>query len=268
MTLKDFSGYKVIDLEFLRTVGMPGYVTHQPVFGFEITHPHSDTDTNVQGVRTSAWGSIIANEHSGTHVDAFCHQAESGVMYGGHKVSPETETRAGFTVNGAEDLPIFFDRGILLDVATIKGVDSLQPGYQVTAEDLLECVRVQNVEITEGCVVLVNLGNARFWNDRDRYLNCAGISAGASQMLADKKVKAVGADNFAWDEMGHFEEEMHCNGPGHVILIVRNGINIFENLNLTELAESGAHEFIFVAAPIRIKGATGGSVRPFALISK
>jgi len=267
MTLKDFSGYKVIDLEFLRTVGMPGMPTHKPAFGFEITHPHEDTDRSIQGTRTSAWGSIISNEHSGTHVDAFCHQAENGFMHGGFKVSPETETKAGFTVNGAENLPIFFDRGILLDVPAIKGVESIEPGYQVTAEDLEECCRVEGVNITAGSVVLVNLGNARFWNDRERYLKCGGMSAGASQMLADKKVKAVGADNFAWDEPTHFEDDMHCNGPGHVILIVRSGINIFENLNLAPLVESGQKEFIFVAAPIRIKGATGGSVRPFALVA-
>jgi kynurenine formamidase len=86
-------------------------------------------------------------------------------------------------------------------------------------------------------------------------------------MLADKKVKAVGADNFGWDEPTDYVEDMHCNGPGHVILITRSGIYIFENLNLETLVDSGAREFIFVAAPIRIKGATGGSVRPFALIS-
>lgn len=54
----------------------------------------------------------------------------------------------------------------------IKGLQSLYPGYQVTAEDLQECVKVQGTEITEGCVVLVNLGNAQHWNDRERYLNC------------------------------------------------------------------------------------------------
>jgi len=268
MALKDFLGYRIIDLEFVREVDMPAMPTHKPPFSFELVHPHEDSDPKIQGVRTSAWGSIIANEHSGTHVDAFCHQAESGVMHGGFKVSPETETRAGFTVNGAENLPIFFDRGILLDVAALKGVNSLEPNYRVTAKDLSECCRVQNTKITEGCVALVNLGNAQHWNDRGRYLNCPGMSAEASQMLADKRVRAVGADNFGWDEPTNFVEEMHCNGPGHVILIVRNGINIFENLNLTELAASGAHEFIFVAAPIRIKGATGGSVRPLALITE
>jgi|GEM_PF-317489 len=31
MALKDFSGYKMIDLELVRTVGMPGYVKYNPV---------------------------------------------------------------------------------------------------------------------------------------------------------------------------------------------------------------------------------------------
>jgi len=57
MALKDFSGYKVIDLEFLRTVGMPGMPTHRAVRGYELVHPHK-ADPKIQGVRSSAWGSV------------------------------------------------------------------------------------------------------------------------------------------------------------------------------------------------------------------
>ncbi|TFG74869.1 MAG: hypothetical protein E4H21_10030, partial [Thermodesulfobacteriales bacterium] len=89
MAFNNLLGYKIIDLEFLRTVGMPGMPTHRPVFGYELVHPHKDSDPKIQGVRSSAWGSITGNEHSGTHVDAFCHQAESGVMHGGFEVTPE-----------------------------------------------------------------------------------------------------------------------------------------------------------------------------------
>ncbi len=208
------------------------------------------------------------NEHTGTHVDAFCHQAESGFMHGGVPVNNETETKAGFTVYGAQTLPIFFNRGVLLDAAASKGVQSLEPKYEVTDHDLPECCEKQGTEIAAESVVLVNLGNARFWGDPDRYLNCPGVSAAASQMLANKKVKAVWADNFAWDEPSHYEDKMNCNGRGHLILIVRSGINIFENLNLAPLVESGNKEFIFVASPIKIKGATASTVRPFALIQQ
>jgi len=40
MAFNNLSGYKIIDLEFLRTVGMPGMPTHRPVFGYELVHPH------------------------------------------------------------------------------------------------------------------------------------------------------------------------------------------------------------------------------------
>ena len=266
--LKDLLNYKIIDLEFPREAGMPAMPTHKPDYGYEVVHFHSDSDPEIQGIRTSSWGNISGNEHEGTHVDAFCHIAENGLMYGGLEVNEKSETKDGFTVNGAENIPVFFDRGILLDVAALKGVESIEPKYEVTAEDIEECCRVQGIEITPGCVVLVNLGNARFWgSDPARYMNCPGVSAAASQMLADKKVKAVGADNFAWDELTHYETDMNCNGPGHVILLARSGIHIFEHLNLLPLVNSAHKEFIFVAASIKIKGATAAPVRPFALVS-
>ncbi|MGI9553427.1 MAG: cyclase family protein [Thermodesulfobacteriota bacterium] len=266
--MNDLQKYKIIDLEFPREVGMPAMPTHKPDYGYEVVHFHSDSDPKVQGIRTSSWGSISGNEHEGTHVDAFCHIAEKGKMHGGIEVDEKTEKKEGFTVNGAEDIPVFFNRGILLDVAALKGVESIEPMYQVTAEDLEECCRVQGLEITAESVVLVNLGNARYWSiDPDRYMNCPGVSASASQMLADKKVAAVGADNFAWDELTHFETDMNCNGPGHVILLARAGIHIFEHLNLLPLVDSGQKEFIFVAASIKIKGATASPVRPFVLVT-
>ena len=266
MAFFDLTKFEIIDLEFPRKVGMPGMPTHKPVFGYEIAHRHSESDARIQGTRTSAWGSISGNEHEGTHVDALCHQAESGKMFGGVEVTEETETKGGFTVNGAENIPIFFNRGILLDVPAIKGVESLEPRYRITAQELEECCRVQKLSITPGCVVLVNLGNARFWNDRERYLDSPGVSSSASQMLADKKVIAVGADNFSWDEPTDFDTELNCNGPGHVILIVRSGIHIFENLNLAPLVSSGHREFIFIAAPLKLVGATASPIRPLALI--
>ncbi len=53
---------------------------------------------------------MSGNEHTGTHVDSYYHQAESGFMQGGVLVNKETETKAGFTVYGSETLPIFFNR--------------------------------------------------------------------------------------------------------------------------------------------------------------
>jgi kynurenine formamidase len=53
--------------------------------------------------------------------------------------------------------------------------------------------------------------------------------------------------------------------PGHVLLLVRAGIPIIENLNLEELAAAGVHEFGFVCLPLKMRGATGSPVRPIAI---
>ena len=53
----------------------------------------------------------------------------------------------------------------------------------------------------------------------------------------------------------------------HVHLLVESGIHIIENLNLEELARDGVLEFLFVATPLKIRGATGSPIRPFALVT-
>lgn len=258
--------FKILDLEHTRFTGMPEMAGHNPVYGYEIAHRHKDTDRAKQGTRTSAWGNYSGNEHSGTHMDALCHQAESGFMHGSVPVNEETETKRGFTVNGAENLPVILAPGILLDIAALKGVESLEPHYRVTTDDIEACCGKDELTINPGSVVLVNLGSHRFWHDRERFLDCPGVSASASRMIADMNVLAVGADNFGWDEPTEYDRELDCNGPGHVLLLVRAGIYIFENLNLEHLVSSGHKEFIFFASPLKIKGGTGSPVRPLALI--
>jgi kynurenine formamidase len=51
-----------------------------------------------------------------------------------------------------------------------------------------------------------------------------------------------------------------------VILLVRNGIHIVENLRLAALAASGHSRFLFVCTPLKLVGATGSPVRPIAIV--
>ena len=53
--------------------------------------------------------------------------------------------------------------------------------------------------------------------------------------------------------------------PVHVHLLVEKGIHIIECLNLEELARAGVHEFLFIAAPLKIRGATASPIRPIAV---
>jgi kynurenine formamidase len=78
-------------------------------------------------------------------------------------------------------------------------------------------------------------------------------------------VRAVGADNLAWDVMGPTDPELKVTLPGHILLLVRAGIPIIENLYLEELTAADVHEFVFVCLPLKMRGATGSPVRPIAI---
>jgi kynurenine formamidase len=53
--------------------------------------------------------------------------------------------------------------------------------------------------------------------------------------------------------------------PVHVHLLVESGIHIIEVLNLEELAHDRVYTFVFVAAPLKIRGGTGAPIRPLAI---
>src|SRR5438105_1519576 len=79
-------------------------------------------------------------------------------------------------------------------------------------------------------------------------------------------VQEVGVDNVAWDEVGVVDPDLKVSLPGHLILLVRHGIYIIENLNLEELARDRCYEFTFICLPLKIQGATGSPVRPIAVV--
>ena len=257
----------IFDLEQPRTPEMPIHPAHQQAGYSYLLHRHHEDEYRPEeaGPRTGAAGVIICGEHTGTHIDALCHQSDALVLYGGVSVTSEVQSSRGFTRHGVEEIPPIVAPGVLLDAAAREGVKSLEPGHAVTGEDLEACCENQGVAVEPGDVVLVRTGNARYWEDADRYLAGPGMAPSASYWVAQRGVVAVGADNPAWDVPGMKDPDLGCMLPGHLILLARRGIYIIENLNLDELA-AGYHRFDFVCTPLKLVGATGSPVRPLAII--
>ncbi len=201
-------------------------------------------------------------EHSGTHIDALAHQAENLMLHGGIHVDTGVQTSVGFRVHGIETMGPLLGRGVLLDVA---GEQRLPPDHVIAPEELERAASAAGVEIRAGDVVLVRTGYGALWTDPAEYLRAAGVSAAGSRWLIDRRVRAVGADNMAWDIIGPPDPELGVTLPGHLLLLVRAGIPIIENLNLEELAAAAIHEFAFVCLPLKMRGVTGSPVRPIAL---
>ena len=71
----------------------------------------------------------------GTQFDGFAHQTIDNSVYNCFKVE-EISSRTGFTKVGIENVGAFVTRGVLIDVAALKGVDMLADTYEITAQDL------------------------------------------------------------------------------------------------------------------------------------
>ncbi|MEA2180391.1 MAG: hypothetical protein QOG77_3688 [Solirubrobacteraceae bacterium] len=250
---------RVYDLEQPRYAGAPVFPAHEPGV---ILHLHRRHEAGLGQRRTSASALLVMAEHSGTHMDALCHQAEDLKLHGGVEVDASVQTPYGFTTLGVDTIAPMLVRGVLLDVPGALGRE-LEPGYAITAADLEAAAR--DVELRQGDAVLVRTGAGALWDDRPVYEAAAGVAPDGSRWLAERRPVAVGADNLAWDVPGIDDPELGTL-PGHSILIVRAGILIIESLRLEELAADGVREFAFVCLPLKLRGGTGSPVRPLALV--
>jgi kynurenine formamidase len=258
---------RIYDLEQPRFAGMPIHPTHRPGYFYGLHRRHRDTyQPAAHGPRSSASGVLTMMEHTGTHLDALCHQAHELKMFGGVDVAA-TETPAGFSALGIETVPPLVQRGVLLDVCGHKGAAVLPARYGISADELASCAAAQGIEVRPGDVLLVRTGyGARWRGDEAAYLDAAGVSKSGTLWAAEHGVVAVGADNMAWDVPGERDPETGATLFAHVWLLTQKGIYIIENLNLEELARDRVWTFGFIAAPLKFEGATGSPLRPLALV--
>ncbi|MCS7138060.1 MAG: cyclase family protein [Candidatus Caldarchaeum sp.] len=258
---------KVYDLEFDRFTGMPGFFPGQPQYFYMLNMRHEDEyDLSANGLRTGSAGILLMVDHSGTHIDALCHMASELRLYDGSKITKEVQTPTGFTKLGAETIKPILSRGILLDVANSLNYDTLPEEYLITVDDVVETCKKQQTTIQPGDSVLVRTGYGRHWNDAAKYSRAAGVSLEASLWIADKKPILVGADNMTWEVPKIRDKQTNTTAPAHWQLMALKGIYIIENLFLEELARDRVYEFLFVALPIKLKGATGSPLRPIAVV--
>ena len=107
----------MFDLEQPRFAGMPVHPAHKPGYFYGLHRRHRDSyRPDEHGPRSGASGVLTMMEHSGTHIDALCHQACDLTFYGGIK-SMRWSGSDGYRELGAETMKPLLGRGVLLDVA-------------------------------------------------------------------------------------------------------------------------------------------------------
>jgi kynurenine formamidase len=200
----------------------------------------------------------------GTQFDGLGHLGIGELFYNGNRRS-EFAQAEGLTKLGIENVGPIVTRGVLIDVARFKSVEQLAPRYEITPADLTGALQRQGVQIRGGDVVLIHTGWSSLWmKDNARYGESEpGIGLAAAQLLADAEVVVVGADNWGVEVMPNPDSSL--SAPVHQLLLARHGIYLHENLITAELARDNVYEFVYMFAPLRLKGATGSPGNPIAI---
>ncbi len=244
---------------------MPHYPTHPP-FLFSLTKQHGDLV--LPGEVSSAAECITLGGHVGTHIDALCHFSCGGKLHDGSKAASIQSYGSGVGSLSVDTIAPLLRRGVLLDIAGRQGMDALPRDFAITPAHLEDAASHQGIAIEAGDIVLLRTGWARYFQDARQYITGGsgaqptgpGPEIEAARWLSVRGIFAAGSDTIA------FERVPAADMPVHVHLLVESGIHIIEVLNLEELAQARLYEFLFIAAPLKIRGGTGSPIRPLALI--
>ena len=251
---------EVIEIGHVLRAGMPIQATRR--FDLHTKRTFMNPQANQRGSNEE----LVTTElgQVGTQFDGFAHQSHGDSLYNCFKIS-ETSTRTGFTKLGIEKVGTLMTRGVLIDVAGLKGLDILTDVYEITVQDLQQALQKQNLTLRPGDAVLINTGWGRLWGkDNARYMKSfPGIGVAAAEWLVRQDPMLIGADTGPVEVSPNPDSQISL--PVHQIMLVVNGIHLLENLKLDELADKRVHEFAFVMQPLKIQGATGSTVAPVAI---
>jgi kynurenine formamidase len=214
---------------------------------------------------------FVMNVHGNadSHIDALCHVIYDGKLYNDVSVDTLTPTGAStLSIDAAHDGIV--GRGVLLDIPRLRGVSWLEPGDDVTAEDLAAAESAQHLRVTPGDLLFVRVGHGRrrnevgVWNVADAR---AGLHPAAMEFVADRHVAVLGSDSNS-DTAPSTTEGVDF--PIHVLAINALGMHLLDYLRFEELVQMCEEEarwsFLCVIAPLRLPHATGSPVNPIAIL--
>jgi kynurenine formamidase len=229
------------------------------------------------GARTQPEGVAFAKDYIGvdyhndthTHLDALCHVSFDGHLYNRRPAdSVSADGAATETVEVLKDGLV--GRGVLLDIARLRGVRWLEPGESISIDELERAEREQAGTVREGDILLVRTGHARRLEERgpwDTGAAKAGLHPECARFLSERGVAALGSDGNNDTAPSNTEG---VGFPIHALALAAMGLHLLDYLRLEDLTqaceEEGRWEFLFVGAPLRITGGTGSPLNPIAVL--
>ncbi|HVA06549.1 MAG TPA: cyclase family protein [Acidimicrobiales bacterium] len=230
----------------------------------------SGAQDNLDGIRY-ADDAVYMPLQCGTQWDALSHIFYDGTMYNGFP--QELVNSRGTSVCGVENYADkIVTRGVFLDIPRYRGVDWLEPGEGIGADDLERCAERYGVGPVRGDIILVRTGAVAMARSNGTWGtysggDAPGLNLTAAEWLCEREVAGVATDTWGMEVRPNETDEIFQ--PLHVVLLVNAGMLVgeifdFEKLS-TDCAEDGVYEFMFVAPPLPFTGAVGSPLNPLAI---
>ena len=258
---------KIVDLGHVyeRDMPMPGKRSFNLFIPSFPTYPPTGKDSVVFNDEyvTSEIGQV------GTQFDGPGHPGRLMKMADGSRVNvfyngftgDEMRNPYGLQKLGVENVKPIVTRGILIDIASYKAVNTMPEKYEITLADVEGALAKQGMkdsDIEPGDALLFNLGWWRIWPGKKTVEGkppYAGLQL--INWIISMKPCMVGSDAIL------------DTGPDYLLhedLILMNGIFNLEYMNFETLPlENQRYTFLFIFTPLRLKGATGSPGRPLAI---
>jgi kynurenine formamidase len=216
---------------------------------------------------TTSDDTVEMGVQAATHWDALSHVGYENLLYNG--VDDAVIDDSGAAKLGVEQFGAVVTRGVLLDIARLHGVDYLEGGTVIGAEDLDAAAEKAGIRIESGDIVLVRTGHM-YWlqvGDKKKFHQPSpGLGVGSIEWTHDKEIAAIATDTTIFEVWPC--EDRKALLPVHMINLRDQGLVQGQLWYLDELAadcaNDGVYEFLLAATPLPITGATGGAVAPTA----
>jgi len=217
---------------------------------------------------TTTDDSFRMGSQAATHLDALSHVGYEGKLWNDTPNSVVTE--AGAAKLGIEHDGAVATRGVLVDIARLKGVDHFEENYAITGDDLEAAVALGAVVVEPGDALLVRTGHMHYLRlgDRLKYsMPAPGLSTKSIEWIRDHDIALVATDTITYEVYPCEDPKVFM--PVHMIQLRDMGLAQGQNFHLDDLAAAcaadGRIDFLLVATPLPLTGAAGAPVAPTAL---
>jgi kynurenine formamidase len=205
-----------------------------------------------------------------THLDSFAHVFFNGKMWNGYSVSDLVTMERGA---GKSSILTMKDgivtRGVLYDIARLKGVPYLEPGTRIYPEDLEAWEKKTGVKAMAGDALLVRWGRwtrkaqLGSWPINDAM---AGLDNSVIPWLKKRDIALLG-----WETPDYAPHPPGDLPPSavHNFALTILGIHLLDRADFDAVGEAAAArkrwEFMLTIAPLPIPRGTGSPVNPIAM---